>query len=175
MPQVARRVLIALLVALVVAGAVPRRLFAQAGGAIAGTVRDSSGGVVPGAAVTLVNNAIGTQFTAITDAQGAYSFPNVPVGRYDLLVALDGFKPLRRPGLAVDINSRTQSDATLEVGTQSETVTVTANAVHVETASTQIGEVVAATTMTTLSLNGRSFTDLLAIQPGVIPVTTLQA
>ena len=153
----------------------PIQLFAQAGGSLAGTIRDSSGGVIPGAAVTLVNTAIGTQFTAVTDAQGAYSFPNVPVGRYDLLVTLDGFKPLRRPGLAVDINSRTQLDATLEVGTQSETITVSANAVHVETASTQIGEVVAATTMTTLSLNGRSFTDLLAIQPGVIPVTTLQA
>lgn len=175
MPQVARRGLIVFLLLLISSGILPARALAQAGGAIAGTVKDSSGGVVPGATVTLINNAIGTQFTATTDAQGAYSFPNVPVGRYDLLVALDGFKPMRRPGLAVDINSRTQSDATLEVGAQSETVTVTANAVHVETASTQIGEVVAASTMTTLSLNGRSFTDLLAIQPGVIPVTTMQA
>src|SRR4029077_16622188 len=62
-----------------------------------------------------------------------------------------------------------------EVGGQSETVTVTANSVHVETTSTQIGDVVPAATMTTLSLNGRSFTDLLAIQPGVIPVTSMQA
>ena len=67
-----------------------------------------------------------------------------------------------------------QQDATLEVGGQSETVTVTGfAAVHVETTSTQIGEVVPAKTMTTLSLNGRSYTDLLAIQPGVIPVTTV--
>ena len=149
--------------------------FAQAGGSVTGTVKDPSGGVIPGATVTLMNTTLGNQFNAVTDGQGAYAFPNVPVGRYDLLVNLDGFKPLKRTGIAVDINSRLQMDATLEVGAQSETITVTAAAVHVETTSTQIGEVVPAKTMTTLSLNGRSFTDLLAIQPGVIPVTTMQS
>src|SRR4029077_20228962 len=62
----------------------------------------------------------------------------------------------------------------LEIGGQSETVTGSGNGVHVQTNSTQIGEDVSGSTMTTLSLNGRSFTDLLAIQPGVIPVTTMQ-
>jgi hypothetical protein len=147
---------------------------AQAGGSLTGTIKDPSGAVIPGATVTLANSALGNQLTTVTDGQGAYSFPNVPVGRYDLTITLEGFKPQRRAGLAVDINSRLQIDATLEVGGQSETVTVTANSVHVETTSTQIGDVVPAATMTTLSLNGRSFTDLLAIQPGVIPVTTMQ-
>jgi len=149
--------------------------FAQAGGSITGTVKDTSGGVIPGATVTIANTALANQLLAVTDGQGVYSFPNVPVGRYDLTINLEGFKQQRRAGLAVDINSRLQVDMTLEVGTQTETVTVTATAVHVETTSTQIGEVVGASTMTTLSLNGRSFTDLLAIQPGVIPVTTMQA
>jgi Carboxypeptidase regulatory-like domain len=148
---------------------------AQAGGSLSGTVKDTSGGVIPGATVTLMNTTLGNQNVAITDGQGAYSFPNVPVGRYNLTITLEGFKASRRTGVAVDINSRLQIDATLEVGGQSETVTVTAASVHVETTSTQIGEVVPAATMTTLSLNGRSFTDLLAIQPGVIPVTTMQA
>lgn len=154
--------------------AVRTSAFAQAGGSISGTVKDQTGGVIPGASVVLMNTALGTSFDAVTDAQGAYSFPNVPVGRYDLTITLEGFKPLKRTGLAVDINSRLQIDGTLEVGGQTETVTVTANTVHVETTSTQIGEVVPADTMTTLSLNGRSFTDLLAIQPGVIPATTMQ-
>jgi hypothetical protein len=149
--------------------------WAQAGGSVAGIVKDSTGGVVPGATVTLMNTALGTQFTATTDGAGAYAFPNVPVGRYDLSVTLEGFKPLKRTGLAVDINSRLQEDAMLELGGQSETVTVEADLIHVETTSTQIGEVVPAEKMTTLSLNGRSFTDLLAIQPGVIPVTTMQS
>jgi len=148
---------------------------AQAGGSISGIIRDPSGAVVPGATLTLVNTALGTPFAATSDGQGAYAFPNVPVGRYDLLVNLDGFKPIRRTGLAVDINARLHVDVTLELGGQTEAITVSASALHVETSSTQIGEVVPAATMTTLSLNGRSFTDLLAIQPGVIPVTTLQA
>ncbi len=147
---------------------------AQAGGSVTGTVKDASGAVLPGASVTLTNVALNTSFDTITDGQGSYAFPNVPVGRYDLTIALEGFKQGKRSGLAVDIDSRLQVDVLLEVGAQSETVTVTANAVHVETTSTQIGEVVPAATMTTLSLNGRSFTDLLAIQPGVIPTTTMQ-
>jgi hypothetical protein len=148
---------------------------AQAGGSISGTIKDPTPGVVPGATLTLVNIAMGTQFIATSNGQGAYAFPNVPVGRDDLLVNLDGFKPVKRTGLAIDINGRLQVDVTLELGEQSETVTVSANVVHVETTSTQIGDVVPAATMTTLSLNGRSFTDLLAIQPGVIPITTMQS
>ena len=70
----------------------------------------------------------------------------------------------------MDADSAVQINVTLELGEQSETVTVTVNAVRVDTVSTQLGEVVPSTTMTTLSLNGRSYTDLLAIQPGVIPI-----
>jgi Carboxypeptidase regulatory-like domain len=117
---------------------------AQAGGSVSGTVKDPSGAVIPGATVTLMNTALGNQLLAVTDGQGGYAFPNVPVGRYDVTITLEGFKPQRRAGLAVDINSRLQIDATLEIGGQSETVTVTANTVHVETTSTQIGDVVPA-------------------------------
>ena len=146
---------------------------AQVGGSLSGTIKDSTGAVVPGATVSIMNTSIGTELSRVTDAQGHYSFPNVPVGRYDLLVTLEGFKPHKRPGLAVDADSRLQIDAMLEIGEQTETVTVVENAIHVETASTQLGEVVEATKMTTLSLNGRSYTDLLPIQPGVIPITTI--
>src|SRR5689334_14088340 len=100
---------------------------AQAGGSVTGTVKDTTGGVIPGATVTLMNTALSNQFTAVTDGQGAYSFPNLPVGRYDLTITLEGFKPQRRTGLAVDINSRQQIDAALEVGGQNETITVTAD------------------------------------------------
>jgi hypothetical protein len=77
--------------------------------------------------------------------------------------------------VAVNTDSRLQLDAMLEVGDLTDTVTVVENAIRVETASTQLGQVVEATKMTTLSLNGRSYTDLLPIQPGVIPITTIQA
>ena len=149
------------------------RSFAQVGGSVSGTIKDPTGGVVPGATVALMNTTLGTQFNVVTDGQGLYSFPNVPVGSYDLTVTLEGFKPYKRTGLAINADSRLKVDATLEIGEQSETVTVIENAVRVETVSTQLGEVVTSTNMTTLSLNGRSFTDLLPIQPGVVPMTTI--
>ena len=88
---------------------------------------------------------------------------------------IDGFKPQKRTGIQVDADSALQINVTLELGEQSETVTVSVNAVRVDTVSTQLGEVVPSATMTSLSLNGRSYTDLLSIQPGVIPTTTIQS
>ena len=148
---------------------------AQVGGSLSGTVKDPTGGVVPGVSVTVTNTALGTQFSTVTDGQGLFSFPKLAVGRYDVAIQIDGFKPQKRTGLAIDADSAIQLNVTLELGEQSETVTVSVNAVRVDTVSTQLGEVVSAPTMTSLSLNGRSYTDLLAIQPGVIPVTTIQS
>src|SRR5262245_53518476 len=113
-------------------------------------------------------------FNTVTDGQGLYSFPKLPVGKYDLTLQIEGFRPLKRTGVQVDADSALQINATLEVGGQSESVTVLADAVRVDTVSTQLGEVVPSQTMTSLSLNGRSYTDLLSIQPGVIPTTTIQ-
>ena len=146
---------------------------AQVGGSVSGTVKDQTGGVMPGVSVTATNSVNGNKVDTTTSGQGAFSFPKLPVGRYDLLFTLDGFKPLNRTGIAVDADSVLQENVTLELGEQSELVTVTVNAVRVDTVSTQLGEVVSAPTMTTLSLNGRSYTDLLSIQPGVVPVTSL--
>ena len=69
---------------------------AQVGGSLSGTIKDSTGGVIPGATVSLMNTDIGTALNSVSDAQGHYSFPNLPVGRYDLTVTLDGFKPHKR-------------------------------------------------------------------------------
>jgi hypothetical protein len=148
---------------------------AQVGGSLSGTVKDQTGAVIPGVSVTATNLILGTDFDTITDGQGFYSFPKLPAGRYNVTMLLDGFKPLRRPGLVVNADSALQINGTLELGEQNETITVSVNAVRVDTVSTQLGEVVSAPTMTSLSLNGRSYTDLLAIQPGVIPTTTMQA
>jgi len=123
--------------------------------------------------VEATNSVLATQFSTMTDGQGFYSFPKLPIGRYDLAVHIEGFKSQRRTDLAVDADSALRVNVTLELGEQSETVTVSVNAVRVETVSTQLGDVVSAPTMTSLSLNGRSYTDLLSIQPGVIPTTTM--
>jgi hypothetical protein len=146
---------------------------AGVGGRISGTVKDSSGAVVPKASVSITNAETDVRQILTTDDNGAYSFLNVQVGRYNLEVSAAGFRPYQRTGIVVDANSELTIDAVLEVGARSDAVTVVDNQLHVDTSSTQIGEVITGTQMTAVPLNGRSYTDLLALQPGVAPVTSI--
>jgi hypothetical protein len=144
-------------------------------GSVGGVVTDQSGSVIPGARLTLTSKAQGIPYKAITDSKGAYSFPSVPVGQYELAVGAAGFEPQGRTGMVVDLNSALRVDVTLEVAGRRESVMVTEfSPVSVETTSTQMGEVVTARSMTGVALNGRSFTDLLALQPGIVPASTQQ-
>jgi len=143
-------------------------------GSISGIVSDESGGVIVGATVTATNTAQGLQTRVATDDKGAYTFPRLPVGRYDLLVELHGFQTQKKSDLAVDADSAVRMDFTLQISGTVEQITVSesANDVHVETSSTQVGEVVTGKEMTSVALNGRSYTDLLALQPGIVPMST---
>jgi hypothetical protein len=143
-------------------------------GSIAGTVFDGSGAVIMGATVTVTEVSHGFQTTATTDAKGAFKFPSLPVGRYDLKIQASGFKSYSHGGLVVNTNSALQADAQLQLGEFTEEVTVRESAAQVDSVSSQMGEVVTAKTMTAVALNGRSYTDLLALQPGVMPMTTQQ-
>ncbi|MGA2538521.1 MAG: carboxypeptidase-like regulatory domain-containing protein [Terracidiphilus sp.] len=150
--------------------------YAATGGSISGTVVDPSGAVVTGAELSLVNTAQQTVYKAASDRQGSYSFPNLPVGRYDLTISAKGFTTQRKANLTVDTDSAIRVDVAVAVGTRAETVTVTSDAgagVEVDTIATHLGEVISSSQMTALPLNGRSYTDLLAIQPGVAPISTL--
>ena len=147
--------------------------WAGVGGSISGTVTDPSGGVISRATVIAINTGTGIRQSIATDNKGFYSFASLPVGRYDLEVASTGFRPYRRTGIVIDANSALTVDAVLQLGARSEAVTVVENQLHVETTSTQVGEVITGAQMTTVPLNGRSFTDLLALQPGVAPVTSI--
>jgi hypothetical protein len=147
--------------------------WAGAGGSVSGTVRDASGAVLPKATVTATNIDTRVRQTVPTDDKGFYAFPSLPVGHYDLEVQGAAFRPYRRTGIVIDANSRLTVDAVLKVGSQGDVVTVTENQLHVETTSTQIGEVITGEQMAGVPLNGRSFTDLLALQPGVAPVTSV--
>jgi hypothetical protein len=148
--------------------------FAATGGTLSGLVTDATGAVVPGAEVTLVSAGQHTVYRMATDREGFYSFPSLPVGGYDLTVSANGFASQRKLGLKVDAASAVRVDIALSVGAQSDSVTVDAgDTAQVDTVSTQLGEVVSGAEMTALPLNGRSYTDLLALQPGVAPVSTL--
>src|SRR5437868_8895155 len=138
-------------------------------GSISGVVTDPSGAVVSGATVTATNTQTGIANTATTDSKGFYSFPSLAVGTYDVDITQTGFRSFRTKGLVVDANSALRADASLKLGAVNEKVEVTSDAVHVETENTQMGEVSNSKRMTTVTLNGRAFTDLLSLQPGVSP------
>src|SRR5215470_246353 len=143
--------------------------FGQVFGRISGTAKDPTGSVVPGVSVTATCAETGIKSLTITDAQGFYAFPSLPVGHYDLRASASGFKDFAVTGLTLDVNSALLVDIPLSLGSQSERVTVEAAALQVETVNTQMGEVVSGDSITSIPLNGRSYLGLLALQPGVTP------
>ena len=159
--------------AMVLAALLAPVLQAGDGGSLLGTVTDPSGKGIPGARVTATQTATGVKQAVATDGQGFYAFQGLSVGRYDVDVGASGFQPLRHTGVAIDLDSKVVVDARLALGERNETITVSETAAHVETADTQLGEVITGRQMTAVPLNGRSFTDLLALQAGVAPVTSL--
>ena len=158
---------------LIVLLGLPALSHAAVGGSIFGTVKDPSGAVIPKATVTATDTDTGVKEIVSTNDAGAYSFAILPVGRYDLDIIAAGFQPYRRAGITVDVSSALSVDAVLKLGESTEIVTVRESAVQAETTSTQLGDVVTAASLVALPLNGRSYTDLLALQPGVAPITTI--
>jgi len=147
---------------------------AQSAGSISGTVKDPSGAFIPETSIICRNVATGAQRNAATNSEGFYAITTLPVGNYEIETFRPGFKPYKRTGLKIDVGTKLQIDITMEMGAQSEQVTVSANAIHVETADTQVGEVITSTDIIAVALNGRSITDLLSLQPAVTPMTTQQ-
>lgn len=145
---------------------------ADTSGKILGIVKDPAGNLIPQASVTLANKATGVKQTTHADGQGAFAFPVVPVGTYELMVTLENFRPYKRTDLVIDLGSAVQLEIPLELAGVNESVTVTEDAAQVETSDTKLGQVIGNRQVTALPLNGRSYTDLLAIQGGVTPITT---
>jgi len=148
-------------------------LWAADGGSILGTVTDPGGAAVPAAKISARETATGVEQTLVTDGRGFYSFTSLPVGKYDVQVDASGFRPLKRTGIVVNVNSKAVVDASLAIGGRAEAITVFEAAVHVEAVDTQAGQVITAKQMTSVPLNGRSYTDLLSLQSGVAPITTI--
>ncbi len=143
------------------------RLLAGVTASISGTVTDPSGAVVAGASVTATNVETGVATTLTTNTQGFYSFQSLPLGNYTISVQQSGFKGYSQTGLVLDVNSALTIDVHLEVGATTEKVEVSSDALHVDTESTQMGDVITGKTMTDVPLVTRSYTDLLGLQPGV--------
>jgi len=148
-------------------------LWASVGGSISGTVKDPSGSVVANAHITVREANTGLTHETRSDSKGYYTFPVLPVGRYVLDVTASGFGQYERKEIVLDTNAALSLNASLEVGNVSQNVTVTDSALHVETESTQIGQVITSRQITAVPLDGRSFTDLLSLQPGVAPQSAI--
>ncbi len=162
------RGVLALAVVLLLCG----RIFAGVTASISGSVKDATGAFVVGAKVTATNTETGIVSTQFTNGDGYYSFQSLALGRYDIEVQQTGFKLYRRTGVVLDVNAALVIDVTLQVGQLSEKVEVSSEALHVETANTQMGEVIEGSRITAVPLVSRSYTDLLALQPGVVSQTS---
>ena len=139
-----------------------------------GNVTDESGAPMPGVAVQIRNSATGVEQAAKTNRDGFYAFPALSAGSYELLLTAPGFTPYRKTGLQVDANSSLRADVTLQIGVRSDKIDVTDNALQIASADTQVGQSISGRTVSGTPLNGRSFTDLLALQPGVVPISSQQ-
>ncbi len=148
--------------------------WAATSGRITGTVTDASGASVTGAQLTFVEQSQHVSYTTVSDRQGVYNFPNLPVGTYNLHITAPGFADQERQNVKLSAGAALQIDLSMQIGTAVQSVNVSTDSnVTVERESTDLGQVVTGTQIRNLPLNGRSYTDLLAIQPGVAPVSTL--
>ena len=145
--------------------------WAQATGAINGTIHDESGAVLPGVTVTATNTGTGVTRTTVSNETGAYALPNLPLGAYRLEAALDGFKTFNQTGITVQVNSNLVINPVLGVGALAEQITVAAAANLVETRQPGVSTVVESERIVELPLNSRDVTQLitlsgLAVQTG---------
>ena len=167
----ARNACFLLMVLAVIFGA-SGHLHAKVDAGISGIVTDSSGAVISGATVQVKAVETGIVEKRQTNVDGFYAFVDLPPGHYDIEVSESGFTTLHQTGIVLDVNSAKVLNFKLSVGQISATVEVSTDAVQLDTASTQNGEVIRAQTITAVPLVTRSYTDLLALQPGVTPVSS---
>ena len=146
-------------------------LFAQTGGTgiVVGTVTDPSGAAVPGATVTLTDTATNAERTATTNEAGSYHFPNVPPGHYNLTVSKAGFSVGRFLNQTVAVSESRTLDVSLEIGSPTQTVEVTATNTELQTMNATIGNTVNSSTLESLPSLGRDVSSFVTMQPGVSP------
>ncbi len=145
---------------------------AQTTGSIAGTVKDSTGGVLPGVAITVTNLETGTTRDAVTDAEGRYTATNLNIGQYQVAANLSGFQPVVQRGIVLTIGRQAVVDLTLGLSDLTEDITVSGDAPLVDTRSGSMGAIVDRSTILEVPLNGRDLTGLITLQAGTTMTTT---
>jgi len=141
---------------------------------VTGTLRDAGGGVLPKAKVVLKNVDTSIERTAESGASGSYTFLNIPPGRYTMESSAAGFRTTTVSEFNLAVNQSSTIDIALEVGTLAQTLAIEARSSAIESQTSELGTVVSAKQVVDLPLNGRNFTQLLALTPGVAPVSVSQ-
>ncbi len=136
-------------------------------GSITGTITDATGAVLVGASVTVTNAGTGVSQTVTTDAQGRYLVALLPVGTYEVKASLTGFKSVLHKGVRLTIGATPVVDFTLSVGEATTSVTVEGQVSQVETTTAAVSSLVSSQQVSQLPLNGRNFTQLISLSPGV--------
>jgi hypothetical protein len=143
-------------------------------GSVTGIVRDASGSVVANASVTLRNVDTTVRHTTVSNDAGNYVFLNLGPGRYVLEASASGFATKRVEEFVLAVNQTASIDISLQVGSQSDIVTISAETQQLEVSTADLGTVIATKQVNDLPLNGRNFTQLLSLTPGVAPVSVAQ-
>jgi Carboxypeptidase regulatory-like domain/TonB dependent receptor-like, beta-barrel len=137
-----------------------------------GVVNDTSGAALVGAQVTAINTQTEAERSSTTSADGSYQIPGLPPGTYNLRIEKQGFKTLTQQGIVLEVTQNASINIALEVGTVTQSLTVTAAAPLLNTTDAQVSGVVTEQTLTQLPLNGRDLSQLIQLQVGVAPTTT---
>ena len=137
------------------------------GGTISGKVTDESGGVLPGVEISFTNLDRGTTRTTVSDDEGRYTAPELPLGNHEIAAALTGFQTAVRTGVSLTVGRHAVVDLVLTIGAIQERVVVTGEAPAVETTTSTMSGLVDEMKIRDLPLNGRSFSDLMTLQMGV--------
>jgi hypothetical protein len=137
-------------------------------GSIGGVVQDASGAVVSHSKITVTNVNTGVSRSAVSDDSGRYTVLSLPIGEYEVRAEANGFRPTVRTGITIVIGRTALVDFSLTIGQVNEVVTVSAAAPLIESANATIGQVIQNAQVVALPLNGRSYTQLAALVPGVV-------
>ncbi|MBZ5502846.1 MAG: carboxypeptidase-like regulatory domain-containing protein [Acidobacteriia bacterium] len=157
-----------LLLTALLALAVPSFSQTSSTGALSGTVTDPSGAVIVGAAVTATNNATGAVRDTTTDSSGSYKLSVLPPGSYRVKFSSQGFKSVEVPAVTVSVTETAVLNHGLQLGSQTEQVTVEATAVTIQTENATNGGLVTSQEVTTLPLVNRNYTQIINLSPGVV-------
>jgi hypothetical protein len=141
---------------------------AQTAATLVGRTTDTNGEALPGVTVTATSTETGAARTLTSDDNGRFLFAGLPVGDYTLRAELNGFRPLVRSGVRLTVAQQASVTLTLQVGV-AEAVTVVGGASLVNTRSAELSYLVDQRTIEQIPINGRNYTDLMALQPGVTP------